>query len=98
MTRRLELHPDAVAELRAARLWYRSHDRGIGRAFSEEYKHAITRITNDPERWPHFLHGTRRHRLRGFPYVIAYRVTTSAVLILAVAHERRKPGYWVGRT
>ena len=41
--------------------------------------------------------GTRRHRLHGFPHALIYRVGNNSVLVLAVAHERREPGYWLGR-
>jgi hypothetical protein len=37
---------------------------------------------------------TRRLRLHGFPHALVYRVRTPVVLVLAIAHERRDPGYW----
>jgi plasmid stabilization system protein ParE len=98
MTLKLELHPAAVAELRAARLWYRARDPVVAVAFTAEYKRAVARIAAEPERWPRFLHATRRHRLRGFPYVVVYRASKAGILILAVAHERRAPDYWATRS
>ncbi|NLB47688.1 MAG: type II toxin-antitoxin system RelE/ParE family toxin, partial [Microbacteriaceae bacterium] len=39
----------------------------------------------------------RSKAVRGYPYRIVYTVEPDAVLILAYAHERREPGYWLHR-
>ncbi|MBK7425134.1 MAG: type II toxin-antitoxin system RelE/ParE family toxin [Propionivibrio sp.] len=45
-----------------------------------------------------FSTGTRRqYNFRRFPYSIIYQVTVEELRILAVAHHRRRPGYWSGR-
>jgi hypothetical protein len=41
--------------------------------------------------------GTRRLVLRRFPFAIVYRLAGEFVLVLAIAHMRRRPGYWRGR-
>lgn len=38
--------------------------------------------------------GVRRRHLKRFPYSVLYEVETATVTVLAVAHHRRKPGYW----
>jgi toxin ParE1/3/4 len=43
------------------------------------------------------LHGTRKYLLRRFPYAVIYRVTDEAIEVVAVAHGRRRPGYWKTR-
>ena len=43
------------------------------------------------------LHGTRKFLLRRFPYGVVYRITKSAIQVIAVAHGRRRPGYWKSR-
>ena len=40
----------------------------------------------------------RRVPVSRFPYYLAYLVTSDAIHVLAIAHERRRPGYWSGRT
>jgi len=40
----------------------------------------------------------RRFLLTGFPFALAYVVDGDSVTVLAVAHLRRRPGYWLGRT
>jgi len=58
---------------------------------------AIERIADAPSRWPAFRHGTRRFLLRRFPFSVVYREAGETVQVIAVAHGRRKPGYWKGR-
>jgi plasmid stabilization system protein ParE len=57
----------------------------------------ITRISEHPEQFPFFEFGTRRAVLRRFPFVIVFRDTAERVEIIAVAHGRRRPGYWQDR-
>ena len=48
-----------------------------------------------PHRWPSYFHGTHRVRLTRFPYLVVYRDDeTRTLVVVAVAHEKRKPGYW----
>jgi len=55
---------------------------------------AIESICDAPHRWPKYLHGTRRFVLGRFPFYIVYLDTAELVNIVAVAHSRRRPGYW----
>jgi hypothetical protein len=41
--------------------------------------------------------GVHRYVMRDFPYSIPYLVETDVVYIVAFAHQRRRPGYWVRR-
>jgi hypothetical protein len=36
--------------------------------------------------------------LQRIPYSLFFKVDTDEVVILSVAHHRRRPGYWIGRT
>jgi hypothetical protein len=67
-------------------------------AFSEEIDAAESAIVRLPEAWPPFDLGTRRYLLRRFPFSVVYRVEPQRVLIVAVAHAHRRPGYWKSRT
>jgi toxin ParE1/3/4 len=90
----LEFHPRAVIEARAARKWYVERSVAAASQFVGELEHGVARITAVPEQWPAYLHGTRVYRLRRFPYLIVYREAAGAWQVIAVAHGRRKPGYW----
>jgi plasmid stabilization system protein ParE len=93
----LEVHPDAVAEAAAARAWYAERSRAASSAFVQELDFAVERILEAPDRWPEYLHGTRRYLLRRFPFNIVYRQKGDLIQIVAFAHAKRTPGYWQSR-
>ena len=93
----VEFHPEAIAEARAAYQWYAERDLSAANAFIAELDHATNQVQSNPERWPVHLHGTRKYLFRRFPYGVVYRVTETAIQVLAVAHGRRRPGYWKAR-
>ena len=90
----VEFHPKAIAEARAAREWYASRNNPAADAFIEEIDRGVRHIAAAPTRWPTYLHGTRRYLLRRFPFSLVYRQLGSVVTIVAVAHAKRRPGYW----
>ncbi|MCH7939371.1 MAG: type II toxin-antitoxin system RelE/ParE family toxin [Candidatus Marinimicrobia bacterium] len=65
--------------------------------FLIELDRAIKRIAEAPERWPRSGQGVRRYLMPRYPYSVMYRVKAEEVEVIAVAHERRKPGYWRSR-
>jgi plasmid stabilization system protein ParE len=95
---RIELHPGAAAEAQAAAQWYESRNPEAARAFLNELDVAIERIADAPGLWPISHHGVRQYLMRRFPYVVVYRETQSSIEIVAVAHGRRRPGYWKSQT
>jgi len=63
-----------------------------------EFVRAVARVCESPKRYPIEREpGIRRTRLRRFPFKILYRESAAVVQILAVAHDRRRPIYWLGR-
>jgi toxin ParE1/3/4 len=62
-----------------------------------ELDHAVVQITTVPQQWPLYLHGTRVYRLHHFPYLVVYRELAASVQIVAIAHGKRRPGYWQRR-
>jgi toxin ParE1/3/4 len=93
----LELHPEALAEADSALLWYRERSAKAARAFIAEIQRALNRVVESPQRWPVAKAGWRRYPLRRFPYFVVYQEMPDYILILAVAHGRRRPGYWRAR-
>jgi toxin ParE1/3/4 len=91
------IHPQAIAEARAARLWYEEPNVEAAEAFMAELDLAIARIEESPQSWPRYLADTRRYLLRRFPFFVVFREVDDRVEIVAVAHARRRPGYWLGR-
>jgi plasmid stabilization system protein ParE len=97
MARSVEVHPEAVLEAQAAYRWYRDRNISAADAFLAELDRAVELISESPMRWPIYIHSTRHFLLRRFPFGVVYRVFVETVQIVAVAHGRRKPGYWKGR-
>lgn len=62
-----------------------------------ELDSSIQRIEEAPRQWPPCLAKTRRYLLRRFPFFVVFRETNDRLQIPAVAHARRRPGYWMGR-
>lgn len=91
------VHPEAIAEARAAYGWYRKRNETAAEAFLSELDHAVECISDAPMRWPVYLHGTRHFLLKRFPFAVVYREIGETIQIVAVAHGRRKPGYWKER-
>ncbi len=91
------LHPEAVQEARAARKWYLARNPEAAEAFMAELDEAIEQIEQAPRQWPPYLGGTRRYLLHRFPFFVVFREAATRVEIVAVAHGRRRPGYWLGR-
>ena len=66
-------------------------------AFEREVRRGFEQIERSPETWPAHHHETRRFLLSRFAYEIVYRVYPEVILIVAVAHCKRRPGYWKTR-
>jgi toxin ParE1/3/4 len=95
--RQVDLHPEAVAEAQAAAQWYRERSASAAHAFLAELDRAIEKISEDPAIWPRHVGGTQRFLLKRFPFSVVYRQLPNRIEVVAVAHGRRKPGYWKRR-
>ena len=87
----------AQQELIEAIVYYNGESPGLGDVFLLETVAAIDRIRRFPEAWHPLGKETRRCLLRRFPYGLIYSKDDAGILILAVAHTHRKPGYWRDR-
>ena len=93
----VQLHPDALEEAEAAIDWYRRRSFRAAERFLDELEEVIKRIDSDPGQFPGYAFGTRKALLDRFPYLVIFRETAKGVEIIAVAHGRRRPGYWRDR-
>jgi hypothetical protein len=90
--------PEAEAEIQASAQWYEDQ-AGLGDAFLNAVVEALLSIERHPRRYARYerlrMHRElRRHLLAGFPYSVIYEVGATGILILAVAHLKRRPNYW----
>ena len=91
-------HPEAAAELDAAVDFYERQSPGLGIDFRKDVEIAVKKIQAGPARWSPYSKRTRRFLIRRFPYLVVYREFGDEILIVAIAHGRRRPGYWRDRT
>jgi plasmid stabilization system protein ParE len=90
----VEVLPEAEAEIREAFLWYFERSPIAADAFRTEALDAIDLLEADALMWPEDEDGVRHYILRHFPYTVFYELGGHIVTVLAVAHQRREPGYW----
>lgn len=88
------LHPEAWSELEAVDDWYLARSRDASLGFLSDVYDALETISKEPQRWPKYLHGTRRLVLERFPFSVIYLNDPDLVTIIAVAHSKRRPAYW----
>jgi plasmid stabilization system protein ParE len=98
----IRLEDEASAELNEAARWYEQRQAGLGRRYLHAVDTTFKQIARMPQAGstipgvPADL-GVRRAPVKQFPYVVAYLETNHAIRILAIVHERRRPGYWLTR-
>ncbi|HET9620245.1 MAG TPA: type II toxin-antitoxin system RelE/ParE family toxin [Kofleriaceae bacterium] len=92
-------HRDARTEYRAALAWYATRSLDAADGFADEVAHGIRRIRELPAAWPMWRGraDVRARVMQRYPYSIVYVVRDSQIVIIAVAHQRRRPGYWLSR-
>lgn len=92
-----EFHPEALEEYRDAAQYYETCQSGLGQRFIDSVEHAIECIIENPDQWKPLEKDVRRYLTRVFPYAILYSIETNYILIIAVMHCHREPGYWENR-
>lgn len=95
---RLQIHPLAETELAETAQFYEARLRGLGETFLVEVGRCFDRAREAPESGLLCFGRFRRLLVRRFPYSVIYEILPDEVLIVAVAHQRRKPGYWRRRS
>ena len=91
---RWEFHPEALAEYHDATRYYAERDPAVALRFIEAVEDAIGRILDAPSAWRILDEDVRRCLTHVFPYGVLYTVEADYILIVAVMHGSREPGYW----
>ena len=95
--RQIRFLDEASEELEATATYYNYQQPGLGAAFLTEARKTRERIAELPNAARSIRKNIRRRAVHKFPYYILYRVSDDDVLIIAIAHKRRRPGFWRGR-
>ncbi len=96
MTAIVFLHP-AQEEMTAGARYYQAQSTGLGTEFLAEVERTIAAIVSHPKAAPKVTPDIRRRLLKRFPFGILYVATVDEIVVLAVMHLRRRPGYWQDR-
>jgi plasmid stabilization system protein ParE len=91
---KIRFKSDATVELESALNWYAARSPDAEHAFAAAIDEALRQIIKTPNRFAAMPKGYRAYRLDRFPYQVVYRVEGGALEIVAVAHAKRRPGYW----
>jgi plasmid stabilization system protein ParE len=99
VTIRVRVAPEAAEELAAAGVWNETRCTGLGADLLAAVDEALEAIARQPQAYPTWRGGLpfRQHVLRRFPYVDFFAVEADEGRILAIAHAKRRPGYWRDR-
>jgi len=93
----ISFHPEAAEEFEAAVDWYEERESGLGLDFAVEIHATIHRASAMPDAWTRLSDNVCRVLVKRFPYGVLYEQRGTSLLVLAVMHLRRKPGYWTTR-
>jgi hypothetical protein len=95
-------HEEAGEELMSAALWYEDRLEGLGESFVDAVEAAVNSIRDPSIKWSYYL-GVKRvpqvysRSVGGFPFDVIYVEIDDDINVVAYAHERRRPGYWMPR-
>lgn len=94
----LVFHRLAAREYRAARRWYADRSPEAAASFQIAVDQALGRIPSQGDLLPRLGRVYRWVRVRRFPYVLVFREQSpDCIMVMAVAHTSRRPGYWRSR-
>jgi plasmid stabilization system protein ParE len=91
------VHPEAEAEYETALAWYLDRSPKAARRFEIAFDKTIEAIGVQPTMFPLCDDRHRFVTLKRYPYSLIYSVHGETAIVIAVAHAKRRPGYWSGR-
>ena len=93
----MRLRGEARQELLHEVTYYEEKRLGTGKRFREAGDAAFTLIRRFPTAGAPGPAGTRKSKVKGFPFTVVYRDEPNEVVVFAVAPDRQQPGYWLAR-
>jgi plasmid stabilization system protein ParE len=96
VTRPVRTAEPASSELREAVRWYEARRAGLGAELFDAVAETVELIKSHPEIGEPVSadRKTRRALIPRFPYQVVYRLRPDEIVLVAVAHLKRRPGYW----
>jgi plasmid stabilization system protein ParE len=97
LRKRIRIQSQAQAEINEAFEWYFKRSASAAEAFLAEIGVSMEQIASQPQLYPPYTRNTRRRILSRFPYSVIFQEKNHCILVVAVAHAKRRPGYWRAR-
>lgn len=91
---KIRLVDEARREFDEAVDYYLKHSNSAAVPFIDAFEEAKKRLSAFPNAGARIRPGSRRILVKRFPYMLVYRVEGGEIVVYAVAHQRRRPGYW----
>ena len=95
--KQLRLREEARSELLHETSYYEEKREGTGKRFREAVNASFALILRFPSGGAPGPAGTRKTKVRGFPFTVVYREEESQIVVFAIAPDRQQPGYWLPR-
>ena len=93
-----QFHPDALDEHHDSVAFYQNRLPGLGADYIAEFEAVMARVCHAPNLYATIADpAIHRAGLKRFPFHVIYRVMPTQIIVLAIAHQRRRPLYWAGR-
>ncbi len=89
--------PEAEEEMSEAAVFYEAASVSLGTDFLEDVQEVVNTLRSHPELGARVDINLRRALLHRFPFSLIYSVEVDAILIVSIAHHRKRPGYWESR-
>lgn len=87
----------ANSDLKKAVAYYSKVEPSLGLDFAEDVERALAYLRSDPKAFPKVRNEVRHTTLSRFPYNLFFTIGENEVLVLAISHFRKRPGYRAGR-
>ena len=92
--RRVEYLPSAKCDFDESFDWYAVKSVRAAARFAGAVEAALMRISTNPTQFASLDALHRECPVKKFPYRIVYRIHDDRVLVVAIAHAKRRSGYW----
>lgn len=93
----VRFHPAAAQEVESTYDWYAARSPEAADGFREELRRAVDAVAATPQTWPRLSNRARRYVFPRYPFSLVYILRDNVIEVVAVAHGRRRPGYWRSR-
>jgi plasmid stabilization system protein ParE len=94
---KVTFHEAASAEVNEAAKYYEERVPGLGLLFLAAVEEATEKVLANPEAFQLVGDEIRHKLIRRFPYSLLYVIEPDRIRVIAVAHQKRRPGYWSHR-